>query len=175
MGVVAQVLPARRQVQLVVGVVENARQRLDQPPGEEIYFPLFQSSQLSTRWLIRSSLPAALLEERARLIKEIRSLESRTFAEDEEDTQKPGFSMQLADSASENIEMEISLNIHSMEAKTLMEIEDALRAMERGDYGFCKGSGEPIELDRLRVKPWARYSVKYLRDMENQGRRGGSL
>ena len=45
------------QPALVVGVVENARQRLDEPPGEEIYFPLFQSSQLSTRWLVRSSLP----------------------------------------------------------------------------------------------------------------------
>jgi putative ABC transport system permease protein len=53
------------QPALVVGVVENARQRLDEPPGEEIYFPLFQSSQLSTRWLVRSSLPAAELQERA--------------------------------------------------------------------------------------------------------------
>ena len=56
------------QPALVVGVVENARQRLDEPPGEEIYFPLFQSSQLSTRWLVRSSLPAAELQERARAV-----------------------------------------------------------------------------------------------------------
>ena len=53
---------------LVVGVVENARQRLDEPAGEEIYFPLFQSSQLSTRWLVRSSLSAADLQERARAV-----------------------------------------------------------------------------------------------------------
>ena len=52
----------------VVGIVENARQRLDEPAGEEIYFPLFQSSQLSTRWLVRSSLPAPDLQERARAL-----------------------------------------------------------------------------------------------------------
>ena len=56
------------QPALVVGVVENARQRLDEPPGDEIYFPLFQSSQLSTRWLVRSSLSAADLQERARAV-----------------------------------------------------------------------------------------------------------
>jgi predicted permease len=56
------------QPALVVGVVENARQRLDEPPGEEIYFSLFQSSQLSTRWLVRSSLPAAELQSRARAV-----------------------------------------------------------------------------------------------------------
>ena len=56
------------QPALVVGVVENARQRLDEPPGEEIYFPLFQSGQLSTRWLVRSSLPSLELQERARAV-----------------------------------------------------------------------------------------------------------
>ena len=56
------------QPALVVGVVENARQRLDEPPGEEIYFPLFQSNQLSTRWLVRFSLAAADLQERARAV-----------------------------------------------------------------------------------------------------------
>ena len=56
------------QPALVVGVVENARQRLDEPAGEEIYFPLFQSGQLSTRWLVRSSLASAALQERARAV-----------------------------------------------------------------------------------------------------------
>jgi putative ABC transport system permease protein len=52
----------------VVGVVEAARQRLDEPPGEEIYFPMFQGSQLSTRWLIRSTLPPSEIEARVRAI-----------------------------------------------------------------------------------------------------------
>lgn len=118
---------------------------------------------------ILQELRESLLQERARLIGELRSLESRTFtdgSEEETSAQQPGFSMQLADSAAENIETEIALGIRSIEADTLNQINDALRAMERGDYGICQGSGEPIELERLRIKPWAKYSVKFLRQME---------
>ena len=53
---------------VVVAVVEDARQTLDEPPGEEIYFPLFRSGQLSTRWLVRSTLTPVDLEARVRAI-----------------------------------------------------------------------------------------------------------
>ncbi|MCX7718931.1 MAG: TraR/DksA C4-type zinc finger protein [Candidatus Sumerlaeaceae bacterium] len=46
--------------------------------------------------------------------------------------------------------------------------------MDRGEYGICKGSGEPIELERLRVKPWARYSVKYMTMLEQRNKRSAA-
>ena len=52
----------------VIGVVEDARQRLEVPAGEEIYLPLLQSSQLSTQWLVRSALSPADVEARVRAI-----------------------------------------------------------------------------------------------------------
>jgi len=52
----------------VVGVVEDARQRLEVPAGEEIYLPLLQGGQLSTQWLVRSALEPAEVEARVRAI-----------------------------------------------------------------------------------------------------------
>jgi len=52
----------------VIGVVEDARQRLEEPAGEEIYFPMLQTGQLSTHWLVRSSLRPDEVEARVRAV-----------------------------------------------------------------------------------------------------------
>jgi len=57
----------------VIGVVEDARQRLEEPAGEEIYLPMLQSGQLSTQWLVRSALQPDEIEARVRAI--VRSLD----------------------------------------------------------------------------------------------------
>ena len=40
----------------IVGVVADARQQLNLPPGDEIYVPMFQSGQLSSNWLVRTTV-----------------------------------------------------------------------------------------------------------------------
>ena len=42
----------------------------------------------------------------------------------------------------------------------LKEIEWALARMERGTYGICEETDEPIELERLRALPWTRLSIE---------------
>jgi predicted permease len=42
--------------QTVVGVVADTRQQLNENPRDEVYLPLFQSGQLATTWLVRSSI-----------------------------------------------------------------------------------------------------------------------
>jgi predicted permease len=42
----------------IVGVVADARERLERAPQEAAYVPLFQNPVLSTHWLVHSSLPA---------------------------------------------------------------------------------------------------------------------
>lgn len=41
------------------------------------------------------------------------------------------------------------------------EIEEALRRIDQGTYGFCQFTGEPIPLERLREIPWARYCTRH--------------
>lgn len=42
----------------------------------------------------------------------------------------------------------------------LLEIESALMRIERGQYGLCEETEEPIEEDRLMALPWTRLSIE---------------
>ncbi|MCX4823152.1 TraR/DksA C4-type zinc finger protein [Streptomyces sp. NBC_01142] len=42
----------------------------------------------------------------------------------------------------------------------LAELDRALERLERGDYGRCKGCGEPIPAERLEVRPAASTCVR---------------
>jgi len=54
------------------------------------------------------------------------------------------------------LETENLLNaLSGMEAARLRQIEDALRRIEEGTYGYCRECGEPIEEGRLLAKPFA--------------------
>jgi DnaK suppressor protein len=57
----------------------------------------------------------------------------------------------------------------------LREIDRALAKMGEGTYGLCEGTGEPVGYSRLRLRPWARYSVEYQEELERAERsRGGA-
>ena len=112
----------------------------------------------------------ALHHERQRLIEEIRALDGQAMipeGQEENGGQQPGFSLQLADSASDNMQVETALGIRSIEAEQLVQIDDALRAIQRGEYGICNRCGEPISIQRLLVKPMAKYCVPCLRLLES--------
>src|SRR5690348_5307277 len=53
----------------------------------------------------------------------------------------------------------IFLNRNTLEMKLLREVEDALRRIERGNYGICHDCEEPISTKRLDAVPWAKYCV----------------
>ena len=42
----------------------------------------------------------------------------------------------------------------------LLEIENALARMERGTFGICEETEEPIEIERLLAIPWTRLSIE---------------
>ena len=51
----------------------------------------------------------------------------------------------------------------------MAEVLDALRRMERGTYGLCEITGEPIPAERLISIPWARYSLAGQQQLEAAG------
>lgn len=58
----------------------------------------------------------------------------------------------------------------------LREIDRALAKMKEGEYGLCEGTGEPIGYSRLKLRPWARFSVEHQEEVERaQKSRGGSI
>lgn len=48
----------------------------------------------------------------------------------------------------------------------LMEIDAALQRVEEGTYGRCEVDGEPIDPERLRVRPTARYCTVHQQQAE---------
>lgn len=71
------------------------------------------------------------------------------------------------DQASLEAESGVVLKLLDKERKLLREIEHALAKFEDGTYGLCEGTEEPIELKRLLVRPWARYSLAFKEELEN--------
>lgn len=52
------------------------------------------------------------------------------------------------------------LSVHGRLKERLLEIEWALARIERGVYGVCEETEQPIEVERLRVLPWTRLSIE---------------
>jgi DnaK suppressor protein len=50
----------------------------------------------------------------------------------------------------------------------LREVQDALGRIERGTYGLCMRCGEPIEPQRLRALPTARYDLPHQEEQDRQ-------
>jgi DnaK suppressor protein len=72
-----------------------------------------------------------------------------------------------ADRAEVTFEQSLAAELVDGDRRRLQEIDDALARLERGSYGVCQGTGEPIGFDRLSVEPWARYTSAYQEELES--------
>lgn len=63
------------------------------------------------------------------------------------------------------------LSMHERLRKQLMEIESALSRIEKGLYGICEETEEPIEPDRLLAIPWTRLSIEGAEIRESIGKK----
>ncbi|NNE82779.1 MAG: RNA polymerase-binding protein DksA [Alphaproteobacteria bacterium] len=66
----------------------------------------------------------------------------------------------IADRASLESEHALELRTRDRERKLISKIDDALRRIETGEYGYCKDSGEPINIRRLIARPIATLSLE---------------
>ena len=66
----------------------------------------------------------------------------------------------IADRASLESERALELRTRDRGRKLISKIDDALRRIDTGNYGFCEDSGEPINIRRLIARPIATLSVE---------------
>ena len=66
----------------------------------------------------------------------------------------------LADRASTEAERQLELRTRDRQRKLISKIDEALRRIEDGSYGFCEETGEPISLKRLDARPIATLSIE---------------
>lgn len=75
---------------------------------------------------------------------------------------------------SEIFEREKTAALIAVLERRMQDIEHALRAIEKGQYGICERCGNPIEAERLEVKPDAILCLNCQREVEaiNKRNRG---
>src|SRR3984885_10524307 len=66
----------------------------------------------------------------------------------------------LADRASSETDRALELRTRDRQRKLISKIDDALRRIEEGVYGYCEAPGEPIGLARLEARPIATLSLE---------------
>ena len=66
----------------------------------------------------------------------------------------------LADRASSETDRALELRTRDRQRKLISKIDDALRRIEEGNYGYCEETGEPIGVARLDARPIATLSLE---------------
>jgi len=75
-----------------------------------------------------------------------------------------------ADFATCSFSSESNFFIYQQQQRELLEIEEALKKIDKGTYGICEMCEEPINPDRLEVKPFAKYCIDCREIIEKEGR-----
>ena len=104
-----------------------------------------------------------LLEEYQKLI---RSINRNRLAEEEiklENTEDEG------DLATISHNKELLYNLHESDFQRLKSIQEALKRMDRGEYGECIRCGEDINEKRLMAVPWATLCIQCQEEAEREG------
>ena len=66
----------------------------------------------------------------------------------------------IADRASVETEVALELRARDRQRKLISKIDEALERIEKGEYGYCEETGEPIGVKRLEARPVATLSVE---------------
>ncbi len=66
----------------------------------------------------------------------------------------------FADRASSETDRSLELRTRDRQRKLIAKIEEALRRIDEGVYGYCEETGEPIGLARLEARPIATFSLE---------------
>lgn len=103
-----------------------------------------------------------LVEERARYVKSADSLKAE--ADSLMDGREPGdtqFDEESGEGDTLAVERERDLALSAQARAAVEMIDAALLRVEKGTYGVCVVSGDPIPQERLEAIPWAAERVEY--------------
>lgn len=76
----------------------------------------------------------------------------------------------VIDVASNETERTIELQARERQRKLMNQIEEALRRINEGTYGYCEETGDPIGLRRLEARPIATLSIEAQERQERRER-----
>ncbi len=66
----------------------------------------------------------------------------------------------IIDVACHEMNQAIELRARDRERKLINKIDEAIRRIEEGSYGYCEETGEPISIKRLEARPIATMTIE---------------
>ena len=75
----------------------------------------------------------------------------------------------IGDMSTRTYDRDVLYNLSEVQRQKIRDIDAALEQLEHGDYGVCTRCGEDISLKRLDVRPFSRYCVDCMTEVERFG------
>ncbi|MBU2102074.1 MAG: TraR/DksA C4-type zinc finger protein [Candidatus Omnitrophota bacterium] len=103
-----------------------------------------------------------LLNLKEQFIAQIREISENTLMKSQKDISgdMSGYSLHIADVATDNYERDFNLGLVSDERTILLEIEEALKMIEDRTYGICRACEKNIAKIRLNAIPYVKKCKK---------------
>jgi len=100
-----------------------------------------------------------LIKEKINLLREINHLTNGTLKKSQREASGDlsGYAYHMADMASDVYERDFLLQLASGEREFLFKIDDALKRIEEGGYGYCLECKKKISKTRLKAIPHTAY------------------
>jgi len=111
-----------------------------------------------------------LLEQKAELLKELMHLKEDALNKSQKEASGDlsGYSFHMADMASDLYETDFLLRLAADERERLYAIDDALKRVDEGGFGFCSICAKAISKKRLRALPQAESCIICQQDKEKK-------
>ena len=102
-----------------------------------------------------------LMDLRSRLTDGLDSIKGETLKVSNRDASGDlsGYSLHMADQASDNYDREFLINLASNEQEVLYKIDEALKRIEDKSFGICQVCSKHIPKARLKAVPFAQHCV----------------
>jgi DnaK suppressor protein len=109
-----------------------------------------------------------LLNFKEDLLNQIQDMSADTLMKSQKDLSGDisGYSLHMADVASDNYDREFNLGLVSDERGVLLDAEEALKRVEDGSYGLCRMCRKGISKIRLAAIPYTKYCKKCQEQIE---------
>jgi RNA polymerase-binding protein DksA len=112
----------------------------------------------------------SLLERKEEISAEINHISDDTLKQSQKEASGDisGYTLHMADVATDNYDREFSLGLASNERDILYRIDAALQKIKDGSFGFCEECNKPISKIRLKAVPYAKLCIKCQEKNEKQ-------
>ncbi|MBL7081914.1 MAG: TraR/DksA C4-type zinc finger protein [Candidatus Omnitrophica bacterium] len=109
-----------------------------------------------------------LLEKKMHLIDELKHSREEVLRKSPRDAAGDisGYSIHMADVATDNYDRQFSLDIATSEREILCEIGEAIQRIENRTFGICQACKLPISKTRLKAVPHTYFCLKCQREKE---------